>query len=246
MFIDPSRMAIAISTHLREVPLRITVENWVKTCPDYRQMYVFVHHPDGVAKFEPPPRCTVLPTSRIPEHVGCMAKTWNLAFMWAFRDPAVEWILCSMDDIAVKPGWLELVNRHAFDIYLAPCGDTIFLMHRRILRQVGWFDERFPVMGFHEWDWEARIVKTFPRYRIMMEDGHGWNINPIGLHNFWIHMGEFCPITRDVSFQKHNEDWLLKKWALRSTREFVDMMANGGPVSLPNEAEINWYPWFVK
>lgn len=246
--VDPRKLVIAISTHLRPVPLRMTAHLWAGTCPDYRHMYVIVNHPNGAWGFDSgvrPERCTVLQTPRVPEHPGCMAKTWNLAMQWAFGDPEVEWLLCSMDDVAVREGWLPRVNDHAYDVYLAPCGDLVFLFNRRVFRRVGWFDERFPVIGFQEWDWEARVLRAMGRDRVMLEDGHGWNINPIGLHNDWMHTGDLCPTFRDTSYQDRNERWLLTKWAMRDPRQFVDMMASGvvGPSSLP---EIDWYPWFKR
>jgi len=123
LHIDPSKLVIAVSTHLRPVPLRVTVKLWRESCPDYRQMYVVVSHPEGAVRFEPPERCQVIHTGRVPQHPGCMSKTWNLAMQWAFQDPDVEWLLCSMDDVGVRSGWLDLVNRHAFQLYLAPCGE---------------------------------------------------------------------------------------------------------------------------
>lgn len=241
--VDPAKLAICVSTHLRPGPLRVTVKQWVATCPDYRQMYVFVHHPQGTEGFEPPERCEIIPTGRLPEHPGCMAKTWNLAFQWAFSDPEVEWCLCSMDDVAVRAGWLDLVNQHAFDFYLAPCGDLVFLVSRRVLRRVGWFDERFPVIGFQEWDYEARVLKTLGAERVMMEDSHGWNINAIGLHNFWFHTGFLCPTHRDTSHQHLAQAYLFDKWGVREPTAFATMMQERA-VPEPKWPEIDWYPWF--
>jgi hypothetical protein len=243
--VDPSKLVIAVSTHLRPVPLRVTVKLWRESCPDYRRMYVVVNHPDGAAGFEPPERCRIIHTGRVPQHPGCMSRTWNLAMQWAFQDPEVEWLLCSMDDVGVRQGWLDLVNRHAFQFYLAPCGDLVFLLHREVFRRVGWFDERFVVMGFQEWDWEARVLRALGVERVMMEDGHGWNHNAIGLHNYWFHTGDFAPTHRDTSCQMLNEYWLHRKWGLHATRHFVDMMASGVVRECPTP-EIDWYPWFSR
>jgi hypothetical protein len=113
-----------------------------------------------------------------------------------------------------------------------------------VLRNVGWFDERFIVMGFHEWDWEARVLHALGQSRVMMEDGHGWNINAIGLHHYWFHAGDIVPIEkRDTRCQMLNEYWLHQKWKLRTTREFIEMMENGTVRACPTP-EIDWYPWF--
>lgn len=247
LHVDPARTVIAISTHYRPVQLRVAAKLWRETCPDYRRMYVFVNHPKGAEGFDPefrPPRCIVLSTSRVPEHPGCMSKTWNLAMQWAFGDPNVEWLLCSMDDVGIRAGWLDLINLHPeFQFFLAPCGDTVFLMHRQVLRKVGWFDERFAVMGFQEWDYEARVLRELGRDQVMMEDGHGWNINAIGLHNYWFHTGDFCQTHRDTRYQHLNERYLTMKWAVRDVQHFVEVMNSGKkpPMTCP---EWNWYPWF--
>lgn len=243
--VDPKKLVIVISTHNRPVPLRVTMKLWAESCPDYRAMLVIGNHPHDMY-VEPPARGFVIPTGRVPQHPGCMAKTWNLAMQWAFGDPEVEWLLCSMDDVGVRDGWLDLVNQHAYDFYLAPCGDLVFLFNRRVFRRVGWFDERFVVMGFQEWDWEARVLRAMGLDRCMFEDGHGWNHNAIGLHNYWYHTGDFCPTHRDTSHQQLNENWLVGKWGVRDPQHFVELMANGKICAHPGLLEVDWYPWFQR
>jgi hypothetical protein len=245
--IDFSRTSIAISTHNRPAYLIECAKAWAETAPDYRAMFAVVNHPDGATGFSPPDpmRCRIIHTGRVPEHAGCMAKTWNLAMQWAFRDPQVDWCLCSMDDAEIRPGWANVVAAHDFDLYFAPAGDLVFLLHRRVLREVGWFDEHFPVVGFQEWDWQARAIRALGLPRVSLDDAHGWRHNPIGLSAFWIHRGEgAAPTTRQERYNAHAQAWLELKWGC-PMQDMVHLLSSGN-IPAPRMPEIEWYPWFQR
>lgn len=244
MGVDFARLAIVISTHNRPAGLVDCADRWVKTTPDYRAMHVLVHHPDGANGFEPPPRALIHHTGRVPEHAGCMSKTWNLGMQWAFRDSEVEWCLCSMDDGEAHPGWADLVARHDYDLYQAPAGDIVFLFNRRVLREVGWFDERFPLVAYQEWDWQARAIRTLGLNRVSLDDAHGWHHNPIGLSALWRHRGDGnMPTTCRREFDLVAAEWLQRKWKVQP-HEVIGMLSSGRiGESLP---ELEWYPWFPR
>ena len=81
------------------------------------------------------------------------------------------------------------------DLYLAPGGDTVFLFNRRVFREVGWFDERFRGIGFHEWDWETRAILGVGQDRVVIEDKHGWYFNAVGLDEQWLRADRNAPPT---------------------------------------------------
>ncbi len=243
MTIDYGKLVITIATHNRPAYLQVCANAWASTAPTYRQMRVIVNHPDGDAGFKPPERCHVLHTGRPPEHVGCIARTWNLAMLWAFRDPEVEWLLCSFDDVSVAPGWAAVLERRDADLYLAPASDICFLMNREVLRRAGWNDERFPVMAYDAWDWQARAVRALGAERVVIEDDHGWGVNPIGLRQFWGHIGGGgAPTSRKLGYEAVNQAWLAEKWGTGAVGAgfWHDAMTGPGP----RVPEINWYPWF--
>ncbi len=194
MAFDPAATAVVIVTWNRLENLAECAWSWATTMSNYRAMYVIANHPystgqkmttywhltgtlpDGVwpvlgnetddSVFSPPPHCLVVNTGRPFEHAGNLAQSWNLGMTWAFRDPKVEWLLCSQDDVEALPGWQERVASFDADLYLSPCGDNVFLFNRRALREVGWFDERYTTIGFHEWDWKARAILALGRDRV--------------------------------------------------------------------------------
>lgn len=244
---DLSRVAIVISTHNRPAYLHACAKGWVDSAPNYWAMHVLVHHPDGAAGFELPPRARVISTGRVPEHAGCMSKTWNLGMQWAFRDPEVEWCLCSMDDAVISPGWPEVVGKykHDCDLFMAPAGDLVFLLNRRALREVGWFDERFPLVAFQEWDWEARAIKALGLSRVSIDDAHGWHHNGIGLGAYWAHLGDGGAQTScNRAFDGVACKWLQDKWGM-DMWSFKHMLASG-QITEPKAPEIEWYPWFPR
>jgi hypothetical protein len=242
--LDFSRLAIAIVTWNRPAQLQALAERLVETIPEYRMVYVIVNHPDGAKGFQPPNRCLVISSGRPPEHHGCMAKSWNLAMLWAFRDPETEWLLCTMDDLRVLPGWPAVFDKHEADLYLAPAGDTGFVFNRTALRKVGWFDERFVVIGYQEWDWQARAIRGLGLSRVSLDDQHGWSHNPIGLREYWKHVGTSEARQRDATYEPRNAAWLEQKWQMSPTR-FIEMLKSGTilPTNVP---EVDWYPWFPR
>lgn len=239
-----SRMVIAIVTWNRPAKLQALARTLSATAPDYRGMYVIVNHPDGAVGFDPPFRCRVVNSGRPPEHPGCMAKSWNLAMLWAFRDPEVEWLLCAMDDLEVSPGWADCLGRYDASLYLAPAGDVGFLFNRDTLRKVGWFDERFPTIGFQEWDWQVRAIKGLGTAQVSIEDAHGWRHNPVGLSGHWAHYGTAENRQRNPLWEPIAAGWLTQKWG-RGIGDVIAMLASGD-IADPLIAEIDWYPWFQR
>ena len=237
---EAERLAIVVATHLRPALLPTVVQAWANTAPGYRALHVLVNHPDGAATLDAlPERCRVTHTGRTPEHAGCMARTWNLALQWAFRDPEVAWCLCAMDDTQPLPGWPAVVASRDADLYLAPAGDAAFLLNRRALREVGWFDERFAVIGFQEWDWEA--LRALGADRVVLEDAHGWTVNGIGLTGFW--QANVDASRRSMDHQERNRAWLAEKWgaAADSGGGFWGAATTGPGPRVP---ELEPYPWF--
>lgn len=243
--IDFARMSIVISTHNRPAYLLACAKGWLESAPTYREMHVIVNHPHGALGFELPPRAQILYTGRIPEHVGCMSKTWNLGMQWAFRNPEVEWCLCSMDDAVIFPGWAPVIENLDCDLFMAPAGDLVFLLNRRVLHEVGWFDERFPLVAFQEWDWEARAIRALGLSRVSIDDAHGWHHNGVGLGSYWQHLGNGgAPTSCNRIFDGVAAQWLTNKWGM-DIYTFQHMMSSGQIVE-PKFPEIEWYPWFPR
>jgi hypothetical protein len=253
--IDFAKLAIAIVTHRRPKEVQHTLRTALASVPGYRVLYVLGNHPDdqaGIGKLvveTKDARVQFLPTGRIPEHGGRLAESWNTAFQWAFRDPEVEWLWCMHDDLDITPGWSDLVHGRDADVYVAPFGDTCFLLNRRAFREVGWFDERFTVRAYQDTDWELRAVWKLGRDRVVLENeirppkALKWvSLNPIGLLNHWRLAQTFDDSPAKIDKDKPGLFWLKEKWdnARGVTPIDFDKAVAEGP-AIP---DIDFYPWF--
>lgn len=247
--IDPSRLEIAVVGHTRHTDLQAALHLWPLTIPGYRQITLIANHPTTTQGLVLPDRTHVVPTGRIPNHVGQLSESWNLAFLWTFvQHPETEWVILSQDDVRVAPGWVELVNAHPAEVYNAPAGDMIMLISRRAFQLVGWFDEHIRSIGGQDLDWLCRAVITLGADRIVSEDHHGWSYNPIGLTRFWesskgggtpgasYQMGGYL----DVVLKAH----LHAKWGI-STQELHERLI-AHQVPMPVQPEYDWYPWVTR
>jgi hypothetical protein len=163
--------------------------------------------------------------------------------LYAFQDPKVKWLWCLQDDMEVHPGWRDRIAQYDADLYVAPAGDMAFLFNRKVLREVGWFDERFAVIGYQEWDWQARAVLALGYSRVSIEDNHGWAFNAVGLSEYWKDVlrtpGNLLP-RKNETHMKNNRKWFCQKWHVKIPND-IWIAVNIG--SAP-EPEVEWYPWF--
>lgn len=237
MPVDFGKLAIAIVTWNRPKGLLHTLERWTRTLPTYREGFIIANHPDDT--FVVPARFRVVRTGRPPEHAGNLTQSWNLAMLWAFRDPGVEWLLCSQDDVDIYDGWVDAIRDNPErDLYVALAGDQTFLFNRRIFREIGWFDERYVTIGYQEWDWQARACRTIPHDRLSIEDAHGWSLNAFGLSRYWQrppHLPENG--YKDEQHIGRNYSWMMEKWGVSLNAVLPDRVPE------PRYGEIEWYPW---
>jgi hypothetical protein len=181
---------------------------------------------------------------RPDESWGYLTRNWNQCFQFGLRE--CEWLLCSQDDVIIKPGWFELVNSANFDFYLAPLGDTRFLLNRSAFRRVGWFDERFTGVGFHEHDYLIRVLSLIPESATIVDD-HRQKIrhNPIGLEKYWLQpeADNFVKFKQrggrtQAKFQNiYRQKFFQEKWGTHPFKKVIGLH----PYRLP--AEIDWYPF---
>jgi len=194
------------------------------------------------------------------------ARSWNSIFIKAFMNGAEDSVFVQ-DDTQCDSDVPKLVNDASkdLDFIWAPAGDQFFYMKKRILRRVGWFDERY--LGCYCGD--ADFMYRVWRYHkigncldlISIEESHdwGWNHNSIGLSkHIPTHIQSKCI---DASYVNQHEEMEAKfkvnKVLIHSQGHFKNkwgLPGNGingiGPLinwthdRLINE--IDWYPWFTE
>lgn len=248
--VDTSRLEIVIVGHTRHACLQDAVKMWAATTPGYRSMVIIGNHPTTFDQLTTlPERVTKVSSGRIPSHGGCLSESWNLGLMWTFiQHNDTEWVVLSQDDVKITNGWLEIVQSRAADVYNAPAGDMVMLMHRRAFQKVGWFDEHIRTIGGQDLDWIARAVITLGEDRVVSEDHHGWRYNPIGLEAVWESaLGKATPGSSylsggdvDLKLKAH----LQSKWGISTEALRAALVSHSIPT--PQHGEYDWYPWCAR
>lgn len=87
-----------------------------------------------------------------------LSRIWN----WAMAQSQYEYTLIPSDDILMGREWyehlFEEVSRHPRSLIHGP--SRCFLISRRVIDTVGWFDERMPVFCYEDLDFIRRLNNT--------------------------------------------------------------------------------------
>jgi hypothetical protein len=185
---------------------------------------------------------------RSPWETGSIAWCWNQCMRHTFETR--QWCLMSQDDVAVTPGWPELVTGDHW-MYVAPVGDTIQLQSLAGFNVVGWFDERFRAIGGPENDYLLRALQVCPD-QLSVHDEHVWQLrhNDVGLADYW----HGVPKDGEVGATRasFNAPFADAECFARWTQKWgtpVDDLFNGHHYDImrqPGWDEIDWYPSFTR
>lgn len=142
-----------------------------------------------------------------------LSKLWNKLII---NSTAEKTLICN-DDLLLLPTFrrhLEASGLLAEDVGLIKWSWSHFIISKRIVSQVGWFDERFPGVGNEDEDYEARLAHlNIPVPTFMMG----------GLRNITVK-------TEDFSYGKNmavvnrkytgaNKEFFDSKWELSETAQ---------------------------
>lgn len=86
-----------------------------------------------------------------------LSETWNRAIDWSNTD----WLMISNDDVFWKNGWYEIFCKKADEgCLLVGCGFSCFLIHKKLVEQIGKFDERLKQAYCEDTDFLLRLIKA--------------------------------------------------------------------------------------
>lgn len=252
---NANSLSIWIITYNRPDSINRAVSDFLNSTPETAPINIISNHSKLELRRDYGSRVKVwVNTLRPDESWGYLARNWNQCLYLGLKDH--EWVLCSQDDVHIKPGWLELVQKNPrYSFYTAPFFDMAFLVNREAFKRVGWFDERFLCVDLQDNDYLRRVYQRLERKKICIEDRHGWqlngrpisHINPIGLSKYWIHgpdEGDAQPQDRprgsDKIHYRINDAYRYAKWRIVGK-------ANSQELNLKQRIpDIDWYPWFTK
>ena len=191
------------------------------------------------------------------------ARSWNNIFIKAFKDGTEECVFVQ-DDTWCRPEIGQLIeeNKDKYDLIWGPAGDTFFYMKKKVLAEIGWFDERYLACYCGDADFLKRAWLYYDRERLSIAETHDWGFfhNDIGIrqHISWDlkskcldenyvnqHQENEAKIGDSNYMLHHSQGHFKAKWGTPGNG------INGiGPISSYEEppliAEIDWYPWFTK
>jgi len=245
MRINQDNFAIYIVTYNRQKALNKSIRLYLESLPFVPPITVISNHSKCLIDDDLKEYVNVIDNVLRPdESWGYLPRNWNQCFQLGLVDH--EWLLCSQDDVIVKPGWLEQVNSTDYDFYSAPLGETRFLLNRAAFRRVGWFDERFCGLGFQEHDYFIRILNLMPESAsIVDQHRQEFSHNSVGLENYWFQPEndgfskneQIGGRTHAKFWSIYRQDYFQKKWG---TNPFKKVMGIH-PDRLPRE--FDWYPF---
>jgi len=114
-------------------------------------------------------RCRVALSDRVllREYDESLPLTW--AWNYSVYHASTPWVLICNDDVRFDPDWREKLVRalrkypKALQVNMAyPVSSfSAFLIHKKLIGMLGWFDPQFPAFRWEDEDWYLRILEKF-------------------------------------------------------------------------------------
>jgi hypothetical protein len=247
--VNPDEVSLWITSFRRQEALHGTVSGWLRSFP-FEEVHVIANDPgaDYSAVQAQWPQVKIWRNVfRSQWETGSIAWCWNQAMRHTFETR--RWCLMSQDDVAVAPGWPELVTDD-YDTYVAPHGDTVQLQSLAGFNAVGWFDERFRAIGGPEADYLLRCFQAIPE-RLSAHDEHGWQWrhNDVGLADYWRGMPKTGEVgaTRAAYNEKFADAECFARWNAKWGEHVDSLMTHAKDAQRQGGwDEIDWYPSFTR
>lgn len=193
-----------------------------------------------------------------PECYAWMARSWNSVYLKCFKHS--EESIFVQDDTLLPPQVKDIIdnNKDKYDLIWGPRGDCFYYMKKNVLREIGWWDERFLGAYCSDADFLLRCWLFYDRNKLSISEGHPWGFehNSLGLLQVipsdWDsrlvddnYVNQHDQIVRSQGKNypmEHSVSLFISKWGTSTGIE--------GPIieriSYPLFEEINWYSWFTK
>lgn len=214
---DSPQYTIGVVTyHARfEEYFKPLIENLARIFPDHEILCVVNGHPEQTLQIQFLDAVTEFmrqfPNVRYLAHAAMqpLSKSWNQLIALSRTDK----ILILGDDVFVGDYFRESLDAciDAHDMFLINRTWCHFVISKETVRKVGWFEERYPGIGWEDTDYT---------FRMLMEDLPIPSQKVLGILNLSTdndnNPGWENPEDRQMKYTSANEDYFLKKWAVES------------------------------
>ena len=212
----PSYTIGVVTYHARfESYFKPLIENLVRIFPDREILCVINGHPEQSLQIQYLDRVTEFmkrfPNVRYLAHAAMqpLSKSWNQLITLSHT----EKILILGDDIFIGDFFRESLEKciETHDMFLINRTWCHFVTSKTTVRAVGWFEERYPGIGWEDTDYAFRMIMKglpIPSEKVLgilnlstdNDDNPGWE----------------NPANRKMKYTSANEDFFLKKWLVES------------------------------
>ena len=140
--------------------------------------YIFNNHSNYI---HPGPAKAFHNTLRPDWSTGYLSRSWNQAILWGFQStiaPQTEWICLLQGDVMLHRDWystFQTMVRNNVKFFAAGPGDQTVFIHIDAFRKIGFWDERFAGIGYHEFDYFIRAFLRMGKQAAI--EGHGDQLN---------------------------------------------------------------------
>jgi hypothetical protein len=215
--------------------------------PSGVEVLVLSNHPDvEVAPENARPNLKVIVNATRPLNAwGYLSRDWNFCILDAFKswrnERGTSWCVLSQNDATWVDGWDQWLKANGnYDLVSQPAGDQSVAMNIESVKKVGFFDERFSVLHWHEFDYFTRAIRAL---------GARASINDGNCHSECSSYNEVgCVITNKTGAGISTDEFHTgKMWGeLKNllTTKWGAHPNHSGTQQLKNAREINWYPFF--
>lgn len=184
--IEPSNVSLFIVNYLRHNDVHQTVAQWMDSFP-FEEVNIIDNHGSltrDVFREQDRDKINIFPNIRPSWMLGSLAECWNIAYCHTLGQK--DWVVCSQDDVIVKPGWDRIVDESGFATYFAPKGDMVHINSIEGFNLYRWWDERFRTIFYQESDYMLRALKLAPEC-VSICDHHPWSLmhNNVGLDQYF-------------------------------------------------------------
>lgn len=193
---------------------------------------------------------------------GNLAKDWNFAILDAFgrwdNPKKTEYCILAQNDVIWSENWQKNLEKMGNIEFLSqPFGDQLMILTINAIRKVGFFDERFTTLHYHEEDYFLRAelaltdrasINGVPEKENehYMATSFNYKGSDIFIRPTLSGICLFDDTLHTAKTHDAHEKFFMQKWGIKKPigkiENRMELLEIARKISRPKE--VNWYPFF--
>ena len=163
--LEKSSLSIYFVTHNGATTVRKAIDSLIKTgrCPSSFVINNGCHQGHHRAMKDCP-----IPQISFDRNLP-LATVWNKAILFS----KTPYVCISNDDVLFEEDWLEKARKafeqkgiHQVNMAYPMSSYSCFILHKRLIAKIGWFDPRFPTYCWEDEDWHLRMQEYAKKEKV--------------------------------------------------------------------------------